>query len=268
MLNGTTGAAAVCCGMPNPGGGGARGPGGAYGNDVPGGSVNVGGVQIPRTAKGLLQKIGEAIDNAVHGGDSGSSAGSGSNTGAGSAGFRSNPVEFPMVNPFRPIVRSGSPVTALTAWPKRFTYKVPDLTDAGQEPDDEQSSFDGLGFIAPEGDSWPTGIALPSGPSKLQTILGTIQATLPATIGALRAAPANIYPGQGGYQNPYAPGAGQIYGTGNVTGGAVANVGSQVGGAVGNLGDTFSNIVAQHPYLILAGGAALVLLFMSPPRRR
>jgi hypothetical protein len=173
-----------------------------------------------------------------------------------------------MVDPFKPVVQTRSPVTALTAFPNRFTYKVPAVP--GAEPDDEQSSLDGgfsgLGFIAPEGDGWPTGIALPSGPSKLQTILGTIQATLPATIGALRASPTNIYPG--GYQNPYAPGAGQVYGTGGVTGGAVANVGQQVGGAVGNIGDTFGNIVAQHPYLILAAGAAAVLLFMSPPRRR
>ena len=257
MLNGPIGAGAVCCAMPqvNKGGYGAS-------VDLPGGSISVGGVQVPRTAKGLLQQIGQALDNAIHGGDS---AAIGVQSGGGSNALpRSNAVEFPMVNPFRPVVKTDSPVTALTAWPRRFTYKVPAVP--GAEPDDEQSSFDGLGFIAPDSGDWPTGIALPSGPSKLQAILGTIQATLPAAIGALRAAPSNIYPGQGGYQNPYAPGAGQIYGTGNV--GPVANVGAQAGAAVGNLGDTFGNIVAQHPYLILAGGAALVLLFMSPPRRR
>jgi hypothetical protein len=252
MLNGTTGAAAVCCGMPG-GNAGIYGRGGA---NLPGGAISIGGVQIPRTAKGLLAKIGEAIDNAIHGGDGSAGAQAGSAGGSGLVN-NLNPVPFPMVNPFRPLVQTRDPIPALTAFPNRFTYKVPAVP--GAEPDDEQSSLDG-GF------SGPTGISLPSGPSKLQTILGTIQATLPATIGALRAQPANIFPGQ--TYNPYASNAGGAYPGQGVTQGGVANIGAQAGAAVGNLGDTFGNIVAQHPYLILAGGAALVLLFMSPPRRR
>ncbi len=259
MLNGITGASAVCCAMPQNGYG--------VGAELPDGIINVGGVRVPRTARGLLQQIGEALDNAIHGGDGG--AISRQERSGGNRGFqsRSNPIPFPMVNPFKPVVETRSPVTALTAFPNRFTYKV--KSEDGREPDDEQSSLDGLGFnpFDPGQGGWSgenSGISLPGSGSKLQTVLGTIQATLPATIAAFRASPQNIYPGSS--YNPYAPSA-QQYGQG-ATGGAVADVGAQAGAAVGNVGDTIGNIVAQHPYLVLAGGAALVLLFMSPPRRR
>ncbi len=267
MLNGITGAAPVCCATPE-----ARQAGvilGDTGRPV-GVVVSSGGAPGARTPRGLLETIGAAIDNAVHGGDSGYAQG-GSAGGGGYAG--PNPIPFPMVNPFKPVVQTGSPVTGLTAFPDRFTYSI---ESEGSEPDDEQSSLNGLSGMGDLGYSWSDFgqhwaggplTTVSSGPSKLQSILGAIQGTLPATIQAFRAAPNNIYPST---YNPYTSAAGGAYpseyGGGQPQAGA--NIGAQAGAAVGNIGDTFGNIVAQHPYLVLGGIAAAVLLFMNPPRRR
>jgi len=223
---------------------------------VPGGSGGT-RVNVPRTAGGLLQRVGEALDQAIHGGDGGANAQA---VRAGGSLRGLNPVPFPMVNPFKPVVKTRSPVTGLTAFPSRFTYKVPAGND---EPDDEQNTFEGFSGL---GYSWADmlrpGDLLPSSPTKLQTVLGTIQATLPATIQAIRAQPSNIFPGTS--YNPYTtnyPGA--VY-----PGAAGADIGASAGAAVGNVGDTIGGIVARHPYLVLGGVAAAVLLFMNPPRRR
>jgi len=262
MLNGTTGAAAVCCEYaPGQVDGGVRGT-------LPGGSIGGQGT----TPGGLLERVGAALDRAIHGGDASSASGPSLSQYAPGAVSRwrqgGNIVQFPMVNPFKPIVKTGSPVTALTAWPKRFTYEVP--PDPAGTPDDEQGGLSGLGDAAlgaawDEFDPGYPSYSLPSSPSKLQTVLGTIQATLPATIQALRAQPANIYPGQ--VYNPYASNAGGYY-PGQQRNGAGADIGASAGAAVGNVGDTVSGIVARHPFLVMGGGLALLLLFMNPPRRR
>lgn len=269
MLNGITGAAACCSYQPESGTAG-------YGVAVNARPVSVGGVQInvPRSPGGLLSQIGQALDQAIHGGDNATAQrliDSAARTYSGGA----NVIPFPMVNPFKPVLKARVPVSGLNRWPNRFTYKV-ETAPAGVEPDDEQSSFDGLSGL---GYTWgdfgpalqnPLDYSLNSGPSKLQTVLGTIQATLPATIQALRANPQNIYPSTS--LNPYtavttqqqsAP-EGYYY---DQTG-SLRKVGSAVGGAVGSVGQSLMDFVRTNPLLVLGGGAALVLLFMNPPRRR
>lgn len=283
MLNGIAGAGAVCCQFAPEG---SQTGYGTVGTKPVNGGVRA---NVPRSPGGLLAQIGKALDDAVHGGDNvvnsavaGRMLDSAARTYSGGA----NVVPFPMVNPFTPVLKTRAPVTALNRFPDRFTYKV---VSTGAEPDDEQSSFDGLSGLSAGG---PTGIGLsslgspvdeiglpppppvyvprlpvPTSPSTLQSILGTIQATLPATIGAIRANPSNIYPGTS--YNPYTtnyPGAyypGSPYGSG-----AAEGVGVGVGQAVDTLGGTLSRFVIEHPLLVIGGGAALVLLFMNPPRRR
>ncbi len=262
MLNGITGASAVCCSY-GPGNGNA-----GYGvNTKP---VNIGGVQVnvPRSPGGLLAQIGEAFNQAVHGGDSGAQQLINSAARTYSGGV--NVVPFPMVNPFKPVLATGAPVTALNRFPNRFTRQVENTS--GGEPDDEQSSLDGLGAIEDIIGPPPLPpIYVPrtsSGPSTLQTILGTIQGTLPAAIQSLRAQPSNIFPGTS--YNPYTtnyPGA-TYPGSVPTTTGPAAGVGAGVGSAVDTLGGTITRFVAEHPYIVIAGGAALFLLFMNPPRRR
>lgn len=208
----------------------------------------------PGARNGLLDTISRAIDNAIHGGNSGFvNSGSGGASGSGGSGNGDNVVPFPMVNPFKPVVQTRVPIPGLTARPKHVYEVAP---DGSGTPDDEQfAGFGSLGF------SWsdfqmikPSDLSLDSGPSKLQTILGTVQATLPATIQALRANPNNLYPGAS-YNPVYQQGAG-------------ADIGATAGAAAGNVADSIGGIVARHPYLVLAAGAAAVLLFMNPPRRR
>lgn len=245
----TVNSAALCC---------------HYGTDnqAAGYGINRGGNgrrrRITSAPKGIAQTVAAAVDNAVHGGDSGYASGV---TGAGGGGMirpsapsGAQVIAFPMVNPYKPAVQTGVPIPGLTA-PPRYTRIVRTLPDA--IPDD-QIGMSGLG-LAP----FDEGVYA-SNPTKLQTILGTIQATLPATIQALRAQPANIYPGS--MYNPYATNAGGMYP--GSTGTPGADIGASAGAAVGNVGDTIGGIVARHPYLVLAGGAALLLLFMNPPRRR
>jgi len=275
MLNGITGAGAVCCqyAPSDLGGPGVSSSGPAA----------TSGANTSRAPGGLLQRIGEAFDNAIHGGDGGGAQAqrlinSAARTYAGGA----NVIPFPMVNPFKPVLQTRAPVTALTRFPDRFTYSV---ASTGAEPDDEQSSFDGLSGLALADGNSGVGLGsaiddlgpapLPpvyvprtsSGGSTLQTILGTIQATLPATIEAFRASPSNIFPGTS--YNPYATNAGGVYpGTTAGTGRAAEDVGAGVGRAADTLGGTLSRFVAEHPYMVIGGGAALALWFMNPPRRR
>lgn len=251
------GALATCCDYsPDNGGGGITG-GGASGKAGAAGSVTV-GTGAPRSAGDLVQRIAAALQDAIHGDGSGGGVASGSNV-VPFPGRGLNPVPFPMVNPFKPVVKTRSPVTALTAFPKRFTYSVP---QGDGEPDDEQTGFSGLGYSwADFNPSYPES-TISSGPSKLQTIVGGIAATLPATVQAFRAAPGNIYPTSG--YSLYGSNAGGAYP--NQSPGA--DIGARTGAAVGNVGDTIGSIVQQHPLLVLGGGIALLLLFMNPPRRR
>lgn len=274
MLNGITGAGAVCCQYAS------ENYGGVPADTKP---VSIGGVQVnvPRSPKGLLGQIGKAFNDAVHGGDGTVSRNAVQalvNSAARTYSGGANVVPFPMVNPFKPVIATGAPVTGLTRWPNRFTYEV-ENTDS--EPDDEQSSFDGLSGITGIGLGAPVdeiGLPppppvyvprVPTGPSTLQTILGTIQATLPATIQSFRANPSNIFPGTA--YNPYTtnyPGASYPGSAPYSTNGAAEGVGAGVGRAADTLGGTISRFVTEHPYLVIGGGAALVLLFMNPPRRR
>jgi hypothetical protein len=253
MLNGITGVAACCQFAPE-----------GLAVNVNTKPVNVGGVRVnvPRSPGGFLSQVGEALDKAIHGGDSGTSQGL---TDRVSRGFANggNIIPFPMVNPFKPVIATGAPVTALTRFPNRFTYKVDSVEG---EPDDEQSSFDGLSGISGLGlydEILGPPPVMTYRPSTLQTILGTIQTTLPATIQAFRASPQNIYSGSN-----YPGTEGAIVTTSAGSGQAAENVGAGVGRAADTLGSTLSRFVTDHPYLVIGGGAALVLLFMNPPRRR
>lgn len=239
----------------------------------------------PKAGAGFLQKLEDALQAAVHSDGSGNYS-SGANSGGGSLGG-AQVIDFPMVDPYKPLRRAGRPkIAGYNAFPAPVVNVQPYLSRPGMladvsrpggvrrsafnaRGDDKSASLppgsESLGFVDNSSDLFHTseGIRLPTysaGPTKLQSIIGGIAATLPATVAAFRASPQNLNLQQ--YQ-PYQAG---VYQGG--AGGAGADIGAQTGAAVGNVGDTISNIVAQHPYLVLAGGAALVLLFMSPPRRR
>lgn len=242
----------TCCAVATNGSGGIN-VGGSIGGGS--GAGNAGG-------GGILDRIARALDTGIHGGDSGSVV---ANSAQGSAARGGNVIDFPMVNPYRPLLQTRVPVAGLNAFPRvndvaNIGYRVDTFNARGERDDPLPADTESLGFLDPS-ESLPSGIGLPRQPSNLQLILGTIASTLPATISALKKQPY------------YAPGTGTQYSTpGYTTEGGYnqpgANIGAQAGAAVGNVGDTISNIVAQHPLLVLAGGAALVLLFMSPPRRR
>lgn len=293
------GNAAICCRAGVNGGIGAGG--GNNGVGLPGLST-----VTPAKSEGFVSKIEQALQAAVHGSGSVSGGSIGDTLGGAASGAEA--VPFPMVNPYGPLRRAGRvsginafPAPRINVQPARNArifgvreISLPGVRRSvfnmrGDEPigapaqSASVSGFEDLAAQVPEGvgldagfsglgslGAWGGGGGIlesvssySSGPTKLQTVLGTIQATLPATIAALRANPNNLYSSQS--FNPYAPGQYTATAGG---GGAGADIGGQAGAAVGNIGDTVSNIVAQHPYLVLAGGAALVLLFMSPPRRR
>lgn len=225
-----------------------------------GGGVNVGGTD----ANGLLDRIARALDAGVHGGDSIMGAGGGANSASGGGNAGGNVIDFPMVNPYKPLLKTRVPVAGLNTFPRvdndivNIGYGVKMFNARGEKDEPLPPDTESLGFLDPA-ETTPRGIGLPQQPSNLQLILGTIASTLPATISAIKKQP-YYAPGTGG---TYTASGQQVY-----QGQAGADIGAQAGAAVGNIGDTFGNIVAQHPYLILAGGAALLLLFMSPPRRR
>lgn len=259
MLNGTTGAAAVCCQYGSE-------QTGSYGTNAgTGAPVSLSALinNAPGARRGLLDTIKTAIDNAVHGGNSGFANGGGSGralTGAGAGGSGNKVIPFPMVNPFKPVVKTGVPVPGLTADPRHVYYVGPDGSGV---PDDEQ--FAGLSGLGSLGFTWadlnPGYPEYSVQPTKLQTILGAIETTLPATIQAFRASPQNIYP-----YNPYST-TGSVYPQQQYQQGAGADIGATAGAAAGNVADSFGSIVQRHPYLVLGAGAALLLLFMNPPRR-
>jgi len=279
MLNGTTGAAAVCCEYsPGTTGAGYRSGSGNVGAGLRG-SVTTGPDGKPAS---ILQVIENALNQAIHGGDSGASAGAASGGGGGASGFirALSEVEFPMTNPYQPVGDAKVPASPQFAWPGAGLRLVPSPSQPSQAgrrgrqvfnaegdedigpPADKETGSESLGFSFSDS----AGIALPfesSNPSKLQTIVGGIVAALPATIQAARANPSNIYPGT--VYGPYSSNAGGSY-PGRA--GAGSDIGASAGAAVGNVGDTLGGIVARHPVLTLAGVMAAVLLFMNPPRRR
>lgn len=175
-------------------------------------------------------------------------------------------VPFPMVNPFKPALETGTAFpNAMIARPGRRYYGL----------------GAGMGLEAPifpathesghvEGVIREQGVSLPgSGGSLAERILASIRGILPgipAIISAARAQP---------YYNPAQLGQGQqtvygvpVQGSDYRTGAAGTSIGAQTGAALGNLGDTFGAIVAEHPYLVMAAGAAVVLWLTKPPGRR
>ncbi len=192
----------------------------------------------------------------------------------------SNVIPFPVVSPYRPLTKPRSPITGLTAFPKSGYYfngePVNDFNAPDEYPDrtftkDEVPGYESLGFVDPH--QSPTGIALPdqetggafTGLGGWPTIIGNITSTIPGIISAAKGQP-YYDPRQqqtGGPLTYEGPGSAPIN-----TGGAAADIGARAGSAVGGIGDTISDIVTQHPYVVIAAGAALLLLFMKPPSRR
>lgn len=170
-------------------------------------------------------------------------------------------VPFPMVDPYAPVVEMRAPVTGLDAWPyrKRLGKRYYGLSGLGFGPDIFDDPGVGSTTISSQG------VRLPSTPSTLSTILTSITqglATIPAIISAGKQQP---------YYNPAQLTQQQqtLYGQPVRTAGQpITSIGAQTGAALGNLGDTFGQIVAQHPYLVMGGGLALLLMFMKPPGRR
>lgn len=258
-----------------------RGSGYATGAGGSGTGIKIGAGSLVMQAtpgnQSILDRISQALDAAIHGGDSGASAGSGAGSGDYNlaSSYQANVIPFPMKNPYQPVGDAKVPASGFTAWPakrlqprERLLKSVNTAKDLDNRMPKPEDDFEGLGFLDPGGIYAPgsPGVvgSLP-GPSTLQTIIGGIATTLPATIQAIRANPSNIYPGN--VYGPYSANAGGMY-PGTIQTGAGANIGAQTGAAVGNIGDTLGNIVAQHPYLVLGGVAAAILLFMNPPRRR
>lgn len=289
-------AAAVCCGLA-PGAKEAGYGGGNVGVGLPGIATTI----KPATRQGIAAKVAQALQAALHGANSVSGLGSqGRSGGSGSTiGTGAQVIPFPMVDPYSPIRRAGRPpVAGYTAFPapqsniqparnKRIArvvfrevsepgrrvshFNTRGTEDAG--PPAIERDLSGFGDLT---EQIPSGISLEDpgfnglgslGETKLQTILGTIATTLPATVSAFKGQP--YYPAQ----NLYGSQAQQGYteyprGVAPSTGGAGEGVGAGVGRAADTLGDTVSRFVTEHPYLVIGGGAALVLLFMNPPRRR
>lgn len=234
-----------------------------------GGSAKPGG--------GLIQQIENAIQAAIHPDSALTSSVDISRSPGGEV------IPFPVVSPYRPLTATRAPVAGLTAFPKSGYYfnGEPNIDfnspETGESDEDEQvpAGHESLGFIDPAA-GMTSGVSLPysqsfgpqqpSGPSRLQSILGAISTTLPATISAFKSQP-YYNPAQGAYpQSAYPQG---VYATqAGPTGGGVADIGAQAGAAVGGLGDTVGKIVADHPYIVLAAGAAVLLMFMKPPGRR
>lgn len=162
-------------------------------------------------------------------------------------------VPFPMIDPFAPAINTG------TRFPRVTT----------QRPGRKYYGLNGgMGLFDPPDTVTSQGVTLP-GTSTLDRIFADIRGILPsipAIISASKSQP---------YYNPAQLTAQQqqtLYGVplsqGQYSTAGITSVGAQTGAALGNLGDTFGAIVAQHPYLTLGVGAALVLWFMNPPRRR
>jgi hypothetical protein len=269
------GDAAVCCGKAAAGAaGGYTSDGTGASTSLPGLSGSLGSTVRPKGAGyDFLRKVEDALQAAIHGSDNvdGLDAlGSGAASGAG------NVIDFPMRDPYRPLATRpySAPLPGYTAFPSpgnnlqasrnRFIKVNVFNARGGAEadpPDEANPGNQSLGYVDPFSEI-PGGIGLPSGPSKLQEIISGIQNTLPATVAAFRASPQNLT-----YTPVYQGAQGGAYPVSNAYP-AGAAIGSQAGAAVGNVGDTIGKIVAQHPYLVLGGVAAAVLLFMSPPRRR
>lgn len=285
--------AALCCSL----GPGSKEAG--YGGNVGVGLPGIATTIRPAAKQGVAAKVEQALQAALHGAQSVSGDGGRGSGGGSMIGMGAQVIPFPMVDPLSPIRRAGRPpVPGYTAFPApqssiqparnkrvaRIVYRevsepgrrVSNFNTRGNEnagapaPDREFSGFGDLTEQIPSGISLadPGFNGLGSlGDTKLQTILGTIATTLPATISAFKGKPyypaQNLYgqSGQAGYTE-YPQGAVPVSGR------AAEDVGAGVGRAADTLGDTVSRFVTEHPYLVIGGGAALVLLFMNPPKRR
>lgn len=222
----------------------------------------------------FLQRVEQAVQVAVHpdsvpltGGD-----------GDGSQG--ANVIPFPVVSPYRPLTATRVPVAGLTAFPKRgYPFNGEsnaDFNPGGYDPNDRvPPGHESLGFLDPVG-SAPIGIGLndysPLG-MKWEGIIGQITQTTPAIISAVRGNP--YYDPSQNFNPQLTPPYESTRSAGQAPEGyyyddrgTLRQIGSNVGGAVGSIGQSLSDFVQRNPLLVLGGGAALVLLFMSPPRRR
>lgn len=288
--------AALCCSIgPGSKEAGYGGGNGTLGVGLPG----IATTMKPAEKQGVAAKVEQALQAALHGAQSVSGDGGRGYGGASMIGMGAQVIPFPMVDPYSPIRRAGRPpVPGYTAFPApevniqpnrnrrvaRIVYRevsepgrrVSHFNTRGDEPvgapavDRDISGFGDLTEQIPSGISLedPSFNGLGSlGETKLQTILGTIATTLPATVSAFKGKP--YYPAQ----NLYGQGGQAGYteypqGAVPVSGRAAEDVGAGVGRAADTLGDTVSRFVSEHPYLVIGGGAAIVLLFMNPPKRR
>jgi hypothetical protein len=193
-------------------------------------------------------------------------------------------VPFPMHDPYGPVNKAGVPVPGYNEWPPRanvmgktfygLSGQAAALRQKRAQSEDRGLSgfsiFDGGGAFSDTGFLPGTpglGSGLPGGggSSIWQSILSTIQSTLPATISAIKKQP--YYPPGYGIQQP---GGGVVYGADGsiVSTGSAAASGAQLGAGLANVGNSLSSFVAANPLLVLGGAVALFLLFKEPPRRR
>lgn len=234
-----------------------------------------------------------AISQAVNNKPGSTPGGSGNGNGNGATVFataadgrvvilpaaRGRELPVAMVNPYGPIRDTGSPVAGINAPyghlrdQRQYGFAGFEVVDfsgakafqplAGWQEAIEEAARNAADATRPRVVGSRIETSPSPSPSRLEMILRTIQTTLPATISAVRKQP---------YYDPAASLSSQtVYGQQlpySATAGAGSDIGAQAGGALGNIGDTFGRIVAEHPYLTLAAGAALVLLFIQPPRRR
>lgn len=237
-----------------------------------------GGAARPGAGGGFMQRVTDAIQNAVHPDSGPGVGGDGYNVdGGGSYASSAQVVPFPVVSPYRPLTATRVPIEGLTAFPKSGYYfngePVSDFNVEGDDPNENMPpGFETLQGFPDPGANAPVGIGLsqenysPLG-MKWEGVIGQIVQGVPGIISAGKSQP-YYDPSQSSNPQLFPQ---QVYGEGVGVvgpGGAGANIGSQAGAAVGNIGDTISNIVSQNPLLVLGLGAAALLLFMRPPGRR
>lgn len=222
----------------------------------------------------FLERVEQAVQAAVH-------PNSPIRVASDSGVVGSNVVPFPVVSPYRPLTATRAPIAGLTAFPNKgyhFNSEAnADFNRNGDDPNDFiPPGHESLGFIDPVGTA-PIGVGLdeysPMG-MKWEGIIGQITQTTPAIISAVRGQP---YYDPSQNVNPQLSPATQAVlastrpapeGYYYDDRGSLRQIGSEVGGAVGSVGQSVSDFVQRNPLLVLGGGVALVLLFMTPPRRR
>lgn len=216
----------------------------------------------PALGGSFLEQLEQVIQEAVHPDSAIVSSGA---SRAGTSSFPSsgsNVIPFPVVSPYRPITQTRSPVAGLNAFPKSGYYfngePVNEFNVQGDE-DSEVPGYESLSGLGSFGMKW-------------EGVIGQITQTVPGVISAFKG---NQYYDPSQNMNPQLQQTLQQYSHAPAPegyyydqSGALQRLGASVGAGAGNIAQGLSDFVTENPLIVLAGGAALFLLFMKPPSRR